>query len=134
MFLVTLMALPTAGIGSAQITVTTPGISPLVLEVTGGRFASAQMQAPGSTFNFEATLEIDGTNTSAIALNIPTDGGLHVQVIGASRAVGHIVHDLAAAAAQALELACPNNPSYKVTCPGSLRCTDPSGGDFTLTC
>jgi hypothetical protein len=134
MFFVTLMAIPTAGIGSARLTLVTPGITPLVLEVIGGRFASAQMQPPGGAFNFEATIEIDGTNASAIASNIPTDGGLHVQVIGTPRAVGHIIHDLAAAPAQALELACPNNPNYKVTCPGSLRCTDPSGGDFTLTC
>jgi hypothetical protein len=134
-FLVTIIALSTAGIGSARLTLTSRSIAtPLVLEVTSGRFASAQLRLQVSTFSFAVALEIDGTIASAAAANIPSDGGFHVQVIGMPRAVGHIVHDPTIIPTQALELSCLNDPSQKVTCPGSLRCTDSSGGDFTLTC
>lgn len=136
MFIVTLTALPMAGVGRARLTVTPGEGAGVTLDVKAGAFASAPLLlAEGTTFAFKMTLQLDAYPiSSARAENVPSDGGFHVQVIGPSQpsgrpsGVGHIAH-LMAQGQVAIELVCDGPPPHRQSCPGSLTCDD-----ITLTC
>lgn len=132
MFVVTLVALPMPGVTRARVTVTPFQGTPVVLVVPPGGFASATI-SPEDTFGFKTTLEVDGYPQSSMRVeNAPSDGSLHVQVIGSAKVggrpfgVGHIIHSLAQ---QNVELVCNGPPPRRQSCPGSLTCDD-----YTLTC
>lgn len=135
MFVVTLTALPMPGVLGARLTVNPVGIdlSPVVLVVPAGGVASVNMFPTTSGFIFETTIQADGYPPSSMLVeNVPSDGGLHVQMIGSQQlggrpfGIGYIIHSYAQ---QAVVLVCKGPPPRRQSCPGSLTCDD-----YTLTC
>jgi hypothetical protein len=133
MFLITVTVLPTAGAKKARLTVIPKGRIGVTLDVSSGGFASVFLDKRDGNFDFDTKVTIDDKAASAMASEVPSDGALHVQIIGKLLAVGHIVHRARSAAPPPF-LSCPNNPTHKVSCPASLTCLDETGVQYVLTC
>lgn len=99
---------------------------------TLGATANTSFTAPTLQFDFETRIELPGVVAVAVH-NATADGALGVQIVGPRRARGRLIHAYHPDARLA-DIFCPNDPTRRASCPGSLICTNQSGDEFEMTC
>src|SRR5687768_835372 len=100
MFRITFVALKMDGIHNAVLAVYPDKAKPIELRVEAGGFAEGDISFhEQATFDFQTTLFLNEKYKSTIKVKqVPTNGGLHVQVIGPWQrsgrpvGIGHILH------------------------------------------
>jgi hypothetical protein len=99
---------------------------------TLGATTSTTFTAPTLQFDFESRIELPGIVVVAVH-NATADGALAVQIVGPKRAHGRLIHAYHPDARLA-DIYCPNDPTRRASCPGSLICTNQSGDEYEMTC
>jgi hypothetical protein len=100
---------------------------------THGSTASTSFTSPTPQFDFESRIELVGVVAVAVQ-NAAADGALDVQIIDPRRAHGKLTHANLDADASSVGIVCPNDPTRRANCPGSLTCTNQFGEEYEMTC